>query len=257
MNHKKIINRLLSTHRVAKHLGWRTFVKASKSEMALEILEKPAKGRVLVLAPHPDDEVLGVGGTLLKHAAEGSRIRLVFVSSGERGKETPVKPDAALGQIRAKEAIAVAKKLEAEITFLQQPDLGVEGGRICKQIADLIVEFKPDFIYCPTAVDDHPDHQQTAYGLRLALEIVKDKVKLSEIKLFFYEVWAPLYMNRVVLIDADAKMNLIQLYQSQLKIRRYDEAILGLNVYRGIISGANKPAEAFFATPADLWLKLK
>ena len=39
--------------------------------------------KILVVAAHPDDEVLGCGGTLLKHAKNNDEILLLFVSDGE------------------------------------------------------------------------------------------------------------------------------------------------------------------------------
>ena len=47
--------------------------------------EPPAAGRVLVVAPHPDDETLGVGGTLALHADRGDPVHALFVTTGVNG----------------------------------------------------------------------------------------------------------------------------------------------------------------------------
>ena len=53
----------------------------------VEVLRTPPRERVLVLAPHADDEVLGCGGTIMLHAAQGDPVHVVIAFNGLRGLE--------------------------------------------------------------------------------------------------------------------------------------------------------------------------
>ena len=65
--------------------------------------------KILVVAAHPDDEVLGCGGTLLKHAKNNDEILLLFVSDGESSRIKSKKKIL----YRKKQAIKVAKIIKA------------------------------------------------------------------------------------------------------------------------------------------------
>ena len=45
--------------------------------------------RVLVISPHPDDDVIGCGGTLRRHVLDGDEVRVIYLTSGERGRSWP------------------------------------------------------------------------------------------------------------------------------------------------------------------------
>src|SRR5262245_23863247 len=74
-----------------------------------ELLEKPEGTRVLVVAPHADDEALGCGGTLAKHHIAGDRITVVFMTDGGKGEEMAGGVTGqALVELREQEAQAAA-----------------------------------------------------------------------------------------------------------------------------------------------------
>jgi LmbE family N-acetylglucosaminyl deacetylase len=100
-------------------------------------LNLDVRDRILVLAPHPDDEVLGCGGILQEALAKGLAVRVVFLTCGDHNewaftvyRKHPVVLPAALrrlGSIREAEASAAGKILglsRSQITFLGYPDLG-------------------------------------------------------------------------------------------------------------------------------------
>src|SRR5690606_21351798 len=84
---------------------------------------RPAGSRVLVIAPHPDDESLGCGGTLLLHHQLGHEVRVVFLTDAERGiKKVPAR---AVRDTRRAEAVAATPALhipEDHLDFLGLPD---------------------------------------------------------------------------------------------------------------------------------------
>src|SRR5688500_10110082 len=76
---------------------------------------------VLVLAPHPDDEAIGCGGTIARHTARGDRVSVVFLTSGELGLKHLPREEA--WGIREGEAGRAAAVLGiSSVEFLHRPD---------------------------------------------------------------------------------------------------------------------------------------
>jgi LmbE family N-acetylglucosaminyl deacetylase len=220
----------------------------------MEIKQAVPKAKVLVLSPHPDDDVLGCGGVINKHVLNGSTVRVIYITKGEADGSFFAQQ---ITETRQSEALAALKVLgvtESAFALIPEGQVNAENaGRIIKEEID---SFEPELIYAPTELDDHADHRETANGLRWALKHL-ERIDPALINLYFYEVWTPLYPNRLVTIDVDKKLEAIRKHKSQLANRPYDKAILGLNTYRGEILGAGQPAEAFLYLPADLWIKIK
>ena len=114
---------------------------------------------VLVLAPHPDDETIGCGGTLCLHRQRGDRTIVVCLTSGELGlKHLPRRKAWA---IREKEARVAAKILDvAKVYFLRQPDwmLGDHVEAAGNALRPVLEREQPQIIYLPHEGDGHPDH---------------------------------------------------------------------------------------------------
>jgi mycothiol S-conjugate amidase len=105
---------------------------------ATTALTLPAHPRVVVFAPHPDDEVVGVGGLLYRLVHEGAEVRVVFVTSGDGylhavqqdfGVKHPTDADyVAFGELRQREAVAALAHLGVKrraVRFLGFPDGGL------------------------------------------------------------------------------------------------------------------------------------
>lgn len=200
---------------------------------------------VLVIAPHPDDEAIGCGGTLLRHADEGDRIAVVFLTSGELGLKH-LEPEQAWG-IREAEARAAAATLGiAALEFLRQPDWFV-GERIRETgaaLRPLLERHAPELVYLPHPGEWHPDHQAALPVLRQAL----GPNPAAGLLLRGYEIWTPMaeYDHVEDITERMArKLRAVRGYRSQLTELRYDRAIRGLNQYRGLIAARCRYAEVF------------
>jgi LmbE family N-acetylglucosaminyl deacetylase len=130
----------------------------------LPVLDVSGWPSVVVVAAHPDDEVLGVGGTLTMLAAAGTRIRLVAVTDGEASH--PGLDQAAADQLaecRAEETSAALRELGApvEIVRLRMPDTGV--ARREPELRNRLAELVTGFAIClaPWDGDLHADHEAT------------------------------------------------------------------------------------------------
>ena len=143
---------------------------------------------VLVIAPHPDDEVIGCGGTLCKHSVRGDRVAAVFLTSGELGlKELPREK---AWQIREAEARKAAKTLKlASVEFLRLPDW-TSSEHVRQGAAQLLPILKreaPRLIYLPHPREWHPDHQAALPILKAALH----RAEIRQPELLGFEVWTP------------------------------------------------------------------
>jgi LmbE family N-acetylglucosaminyl deacetylase len=131
---------------------------------ALPELDLTGLARVLVVAAHPDDDVLGVGGTLARLAAAGARLRLVAVTDGEAShphSRSPIARD--LVRIRAAEtrhALAALGAAGTEVVRLGLPDTGV-GLHEEELVRLLTTELSAGFDVClaPWRGDVHADHE--------------------------------------------------------------------------------------------------
>lgn len=112
--------------------------------------------KVLVVAAHPDDELLGIGGIVKKHTMSGDIVRSVIVCEGESlryGKD--------VGQINAIEEAAKILGVE-KVYCLNLPDQRLDTftlTEIINLLENISEEFKPDTIYCQSWTDANRDHK--------------------------------------------------------------------------------------------------
>jgi LmbE family N-acetylglucosaminyl deacetylase len=108
---------------------------------------------VAVVAAHPDDEVLGVGGLLALLADRGARLRLIAVTDGEASH-----PEPGLAERRVAESTAALKHIgEVETVRLGLPDSGVRDEDLRRLLPELVDGF--DACLAPWHRDVHPDHE--------------------------------------------------------------------------------------------------
>lgn len=237
-------------NRIRSALARRFLVSIKRASHRMPVqLEAPVASRILVVAPHMDDEVIACGGTLLRHKEIGSTVRVVFVSDSSSGI-----PDPAIAQrvreVRRAEMLNVQAALKFELRELAFPDGSLmrhEAG-IAARLADELKDFAPTQVLCPFPVDAHADHQACAIALADAARQARWQGEILA-----YEVWSALWPNLAIDIGsvAEAKAALIGLYPSQMSDRDYVSAVLGLNRYRGLAHRLDY-AEAFHrCTPAQ------
>lgn len=111
---------------------------------------------VLVVAAHPDDELLGVGGIVCKHAKAGDHVRSVIMCEGES-----IRYKCDVGQTAAMESAARIMGVE-EVRHLAFPDQKLDTYTLCDLIAPLekiSEEIRPDIVYCQAGSDANRDHK--------------------------------------------------------------------------------------------------
>jgi len=117
--------------------------------------------KILVISPHPDDETLGCGGTILKHKDIGDKIYWLIITNIEVKNGW----DKDIVEERQKEIEIVAEMYGFEKTFkLDYPVAKLDAvpiQEIIESISKVIFEIKPEIIYLPNRSDAHTDHQIT------------------------------------------------------------------------------------------------
>ena len=206
---------------------------------------------MLVIAPHPDDEAIGCGGTLCKHSARRDRVAVVFLTSGELGLKKLPREQA--WKTREAEAGKSATVLGiASEDFLRLPDwcVGDHVADGAKLVWPILKREQPALIYLPHELESHPDHKAALPIVRAALRGMDFPV----LQLRGYEVWTPLtevHHLEDISQTWPRKLRAIRAHRSQLAEIDYARAAKGLNQYRGEITGKMQYAEAFQAIELD------
>jgi len=255
----KIKNRLLQINHFRKFIGGELVYQAIQSDFKLEKNFKPKGGKVLVLSTHPDDDVFGCGGTIRLHFEAADYVKILYLSDGSLGfpdiKRPTSRERTELARDREQEAKSAAKILGVkDLVFWRYRDGNLSANSSAvKLMQNLLNEYKPETVYLPSFQDSNSDHFETC---GIFVEAIKN-IDLNP-EIISYEVWSPLFANRIISIDKviDLKKQAIEAHRSQLRSRGYFDAIVGLNQYRAGMFSAGQYAEAFFSCNKKLYLKL-
>lgn len=156
--------------------------------LPMNALRITSKDRLLILAPHPDDESLAAGGLIQRAIKAGAKVRVLFATDGdnnpwpqrflERKLQIGYTDRARWGRRRRKEALAALELLglpRGSARFLGLPDQGItnllmraEEGVLFTLWAEL-TEWEPTIFVMPSATDAHPDHSALFVLVHLAL----------------------------------------------------------------------------------------
>ena len=153
-----------------------------------------ASARLLVLAPHPDDDVLGCGALLAYAARRGGAARVLYATDGAASHPRSRRyPPAALRALREREACAALRRLghdPARSRFLRAPDgrlaelAGADARALRAALAAAAAALAPTHVLLPWRRDPHPDHRALAALARAALRRGPGAPRLLE-----YAVW--------------------------------------------------------------------
>ncbi len=193
---------------------------------------------ILVFAPHNDDEVLGVGGTIRKYADRGHSVYVCEVTSGPKYKLMQEEAGKAHKVMRVKESIF----LNLPVVKLKNFDSVEMNAAIAKVVFDV----KPDIVFIPFIGDIHMDHREVTESALVALRPANN----SSVKtIYMYETlsetgWNLPNSERSFIPDTyidvtstfEKKIEAMQCYKSQIKEYpnpRSVQSMRALAMYRG------------------------
>ncbi|MCB4792498.1 MAG: PIG-L family deacetylase [Elusimicrobia bacterium] len=199
---------------------------------SLHLEDKLPGKKVLVLAPHQDDEVIGCGGTLYKHIKQGGTCDIVYFTHDSEERD--------------KESLNALKILEVEsYTFLQNKAESLSGNTGLSDVLSKIIEDKkPEIVFLPFLLDNHVDHRainQAFTGL--------EKNMNFDFMVYAYPIWFPVYPNILVDISSQwpVKKEALECYKSQMLTRDYVKMSYSLGQYWACVKAKNlEVVETFF-----------
>ena len=211
---------------------------------------------ILVIAPHPDDEIIGVGGPIAKRVQQGHEVYVCVVTKGQ----SPMFDQNFIEQGRRECRQADSKLGVKETIFLNFPAVMLENVpryELNGKIMEVVNKIKPDEVYIPHRGDMQLDHQIIADAAMVA---VRPKYSHVIKRVYAYETLSETGWNIPNVVNdfipnvyediaeqAELKLEVMNYFQSQLSefpAARSIGAIEALAKYRGATVGVNA-AEAF------------
>jgi LmbE family N-acetylglucosaminyl deacetylase len=188
---RQIEQRLSRARPVRRGTAWAGHVfHGAMAQGAADATERLRARDALVLAPHPDDETLGCGGTIAAKVAAGRRVHVVVVTDGRQShRHSRVVSGDELVAIRESELREACRRLgvaDGDVRTWHYPDGGLEAaaGRLRHDLIDLLGELSPPEVLVPAAIDAHPDHRALHRAARAALAHRSNRAAV-----YAYPVW--------------------------------------------------------------------
>jgi LmbE family N-acetylglucosaminyl deacetylase len=214
--------------------------------------------RVLAIAPHPDDETLGCGGTLLKHRQRGDAISWLIVTRGHEpqwSKDVLAQKEKEIAAVG--DAFGFANVYRADLPTVRLESVPFE--EIIGKLRDAITAAKPEIVYLNHFGDVHSDHRVVfeatmsvlkpfysgRHGVKrvVSYEILSstDAMPANSARAFVPNVFTDISQH------IDRKLEIMSLYRSEVQdypLPRANESLRALARYRGATIGVDY-AEAF------------
>lgn len=206
----------------------------------------------MFVSAHPDDEVHGAGGTLLKFKAAGAE--LMFVLAIDPGEEKKNRSAEEERRIRLTEFQGMAREFGAKNFFLDLQHYPRLTRDAVVPLVKAIREFRPEIVMILAEDDYHIEHKQTARLVKRSVWHARRDAFVSCGEPYTTEeIWEaegdrPLHdPNHLEDISnfMDEKLRMFSLYHSQLQAKDLHDAVSGLNCYRGVMYKKGRYAEAF------------
>ena len=206
-----------------------------------------SRSRLLLFAPHPDDESLACSILLQRAVRAGAVVRVIYVTDGddnpwpqrvlERKWRLNATDRRRWGRLRRTEALAALRVLGVNgsaTRFLALPDQKLTTMLMCDcqsaldRVAAIIADWGPTDLLVPSISDTHPDHSALAVMLRLVLsESFSEQVAAGHMAVWSYAVHgrSPAFFDRAETIcqsriEAATKLRAIRCHKTQLKLSR-------------------------------------
>jgi LmbE family N-acetylglucosaminyl deacetylase len=220
------------------------------------------KNRVLIVAAHPDDEVLGCGGSIIRHVKKGDSVSVVILGEGETSRNG----SAATGQKKANQLQLDARKVSRFLGVKQLYLLGLPDNRldsldfldVVKKIEDIKRKVHPTIVYTHHFGDLNIDHR---IAFNATLTAFRPQPEEQMVSIFAFEtvsstewnvqtaksVFCPNHFVSLSKMEMQNKIQALKIYKSEIRPYphpRSPQSLIHLACWRGSMVGL-RSAEAF------------
>jgi len=200
----------------------------SEDELVPYAHERLGGSPVLVLAPHPDDEVFGCGGAIVQLRNAGTDVRVVVLTDGEAQGDPEVR------RAEARHAAEILGLDEPEFWGLDDRSLRPGDSELGDRLRSLLIDFAPGLLLLPSPAEIHPDHRAVAMLVYSVIQSASPGSALHDAlqatRVAAYEVSAVLRPN--VLVDVSGEWETVlsaaEAYASQIEQHPYIEVMDGM-----------------------------
>ncbi len=206
--------------------------------------------KIVVIAPHPDDDILGAGGTLLKAKSLGAEVHIIYVTNGSPSKSEKIK----------KETLDVCEEAKFIPHFLnfEPRKINVHDNKAIKNVTNIINEINPKVIFISFFLDNHVDHRSVNY---LLYNCISSENFRNNIEIWSYQIYSSILPNIIVDVTdmINKKSKLIDIWESVSKFNDLAHYMLGVNASNSIYLKKSKQklyGEAFFVLPISEYMIL-
>jgi len=193
---------------------------------------KKSSSSVVVISPHPDDDVIGMGGSMRLLADKGINVFSVYITDGS----SKVFKERKISEVRQKEAIEALGVVRAKAgIFLKHKSGKLSVSKIVKKIIAVLDFIRPKTLYVTSPFERHATHLKVTEMTIKAVRQMKDYCP----ELWGYSVWSGAFaINKMKVVDISSVINIkkkaIGKHKSQQKYKDYASGMIGRNRYEGI-----------------------
>ncbi len=200
---------------------------------------------VIVISPHPDDDVIGMGGKMAL-MAKSHKVITLYMTDGCGSLRKDAKDQ--ISSKRKQEALSAlsivgadgAFFLEARSSWLKQK--GEEYQRLLLVIQEILQSIQPKEIYMTAPWEIHPTHLASS---QIVLDALPQKEKIS---LYAYPVWGPILGKKLCYVDIteviETKQKAIQAHYGEVSYKPYHEGVLARNFYQAVFEDPHSVSKA-------------
>jgi len=218
------------------------------------------RNRILVVSPHPDDEIIGCGGTIIKLLDQGKHVTVLHLTDGRNTAAFERASEDVRSNARLLEAKVVSDYLGfSELVLWKIPDNQIESNEEnIERFTKLMDKVNPQVIFTPFVNDAHPDHRDANELLKNALS--RHTHEVDDLLILGYECWSilPAMAVSVITDEFEKKATALMKYKIAMRVVDYVGFCESLDSYHNMNTFKKSGyAESFFVSDANTFIKLQ